>query len=363
MKWASRGRSAIQRRSGALDVLTSVNRLSNALREGLGESSAGQIARAAHEILDARSVIVTSTEGALAQFGETVDWLDLVEEQTVNVLDRRRIERPTVYEVSDGAFEGQVAVAVLIADAVPIGTLHVVIGATSAPQLRELTELAAIVSSQLELAELETSRAYAAEAELRALRAQISPHFLHNALTAIAGLVNTDPSRARSLIATLAEFLRVSFRPKTEMTTLAEELLLVEAYIELEQARFGERFAVTLNVAPEALPVQLPFLSIQPLVENAIRHGLEARPGRGSLSIVAENAGPEIAVHVEDDGVGIEPERLSEALSGTGDTSHLGILAVDTRLRHRFGADYGLTISTGEDAGTKVTVRLPKYAP
>lgn len=347
---------------GALDVLSSVNELSDALRGGLDSSSAMHIASAARQILDAQSVVVTSTDGILAQTGKAVGWLDVVDEQTSAVLDRRRIEHPTVYEFSDGAAAGQVAVAVLTADGVPMGTMHVLIG-PSGHQLRELAELASIVSSQLELAELESSRAYAAEAELRALRAQISPHFLHNALTAIAGLVHTDPERARSLIATLAEFLRVSFRPKTEMTTLAEELMLVETYIELEQARFGERFAVTLNVAPEALPVQLPFLSIQPLVENAIRHGLEARPGRGTLSIVAENAGPEIAIHVEDDGVGIEPDRLSAALSGSGDTSHLGILAVDTRLRHRFGPDYGLTISTGANAGTKVTVRLPKYAP
>ena len=135
----------------------------------------------------------------------------------------------------------------------------------------------------------------------------------------------------------------------------------MEAYLELENARFEGRFDVVLNIAPETLPVQVPFLTIQPVVENAISHGLESRPGAGRLSIVAENAGPEIAIHIEDDGVGIDPNQLQRALSGADATSHVGILAVDTRLRSTFGQEYGLVIETGANAGTKVTIRLPKF--
>ena len=150
---------------------------------------------------------------------------------------------------------------------------------------------------------------------------------------------------------------------RDSLTTVAEELRLVEAYLELEQARFGNRFDVSLNIAPEALPVRLPFLSIQPLVENAIRHGLEARAGKGQLRIVAVNAGPEIAISVADDGVGIDPLQLERALGGGDSASHVGILAVDTRLRSTFGNEYGLTIETGKNAGTEITIRLPKYHP
>ena len=174
-------------------------------------------------------------------------------------------------------------------------------------------------------------------------------------------MVNTDPIRARDLIVTFAEFLRASFRTQTDLTTVAEELRLVEAYLELEQARFEGRFNVALNIAPEALPVQVPFLTLQPVVENAISHGLETRVGAGRLSIVAENAGPEVAIHIEDDGVGIDPTQLERALSGNDSTSHVGILAVDTRLRSTFGPEYGLVIETGANAGTKVTIRLPKF--
>lgn len=96
---------------------------------------------------------------------------------------------------------------------------------------------------------------------------------------------------------------------------------------------------------------------------NALRHSLEARPGRGSLRIVAEDDGPEINITVEDDGVGIDPDRLQDALNGSGTTSHVGILATDTRLRSTFGPEYGLMIATATDQGTKVTTRLPKNRP
>ena len=355
-------RSRRPRFESRLGALTALNELAAALADGFDETSARQIAETVRSLLGARAVAVTERHRLIAEAGATIDWSETIDDRTRTVLERRRVTRPTIFHVEAGA-TFDVAVAVLTADAESIGTIHVVMHDGQTWELEELQQLTSLVSTQLQLAELEQSRRYAAEAELRALRAQVSPHFLHNALTAIAGLINTDPARARSLVATLAEFLRTTFRDKSAWTTVAEELLIVEAYLELEQARFGERFEVRLNIAPEALPVRLPFLSIQPLVENAIRHGLETRPGPGQLTIIAEDAGPEIAIHIEDDGVGIDPERLRLAMEGNDEVAHVGLLAVDTRLRSRLGDAYGLTISTGSDAGTKVTIRLPKYNP
>ena len=116
------------------------------------------------------------------------------------------------------------------------------------------------------------------EAELRALRAQISPHFIYNSLTAIASFTRTDPDRARELLLEFADFTRYALRRGGEFATLAEELRNIERYLVLEQARFGDRLRVSLRVAPEVLPVAVPFLVVQPLVENAVRHGLEAEP-------------------------------------------------------------------------------------
>jgi two-component system, LytTR family, sensor kinase len=226
------------------------------------------------------------------------------------------------------------------------------------------------VSAQLALAELDRSRARLARAEVRALRAQISPHFIYNALTAIASFVRTDPERARDLLEEFAEFTRYSFRAHGEFTTLAEELRSIDRYLTIERARFGDRLQVRLRIAPEVLPVTLPFLCLQPLVENAVRHGLSRKPGVGSLRIEAEDAGSECHITVEDDGVGMDPAILARRAGG-GDQmteddeagQHVGLANVDERLRSVFGDRFGLVVETALGAGTKVSLRIPKFHP
>ena len=199
---------------------------------------------------------------------------------------------------------------------------------------------------------------------MRALRAQISPHFIYNSLGAIASFVRTDPDRARELLLEFADFTRYSFRRHGEYTTLAEELRSVERYLLLEQARFGDRLRVTLRIAPEVLPVAVPFLCMQPLVENAVRHGLEAaKDGVGHISIVARDRDQECVIEVEDDGAGEDPERVRRALAGDASMDSVGLGNVDARLRNAYGDDYGLVVETAPGAGTKVIVRVPKFAP
>jgi two-component system LytT family sensor kinase len=219
------------------------------------------------------------------------------------------------------------------------------------------------VSGQLELAELDQSRTRAMEAEVRALRAQISPHFIYNSLTAIGSFIRTDPERARELLLEFADFTRYSFRRHGEFTTLAEELRSIDRYLLLEKARFGDRLHVTLRVAPEVLPVAIPFLCLQPLVENAVRHGLEGKPGKGSISIAASDMGNETLIAVEDDGVGMDPDRVRRALAGDTSSESIGLGNVDERLRTVFGDQYGLVVETAEGAGTKVSMRVPKFHP
>ncbi len=201
------------------------------------------------------------------------------------------------------------------------------------------------------------------EAELRALRAQISPHFVYNSLTAIASFVRTDPDRARDLLIEFADFTRYAFRRGGEFTTLADELTNIERYLVLEKARFGERLDVRLRVAPEVLPVSIPFLSVQPLVENAVRHGLEGSEGIGHVTLVAEDVGTEALISVEDDGVGSDPEEVRRALSGESGSDSVGLGNVDSRLRQVFGDDAGLVVETAPGAGTRVSFRVPKYSP
>ncbi|MGI5212728.1 sensor histidine kinase [Plantactinospora sp. CA-290183] len=228
-------------------------------------------------------------------------------------------------------------------------------------------ETAHWAGAQLALAELDSSRERLARAEVRALRAQISPHFIYNALTAIGSFVRTDPERARELLLEFAEFTRYSFRAHGEFTTLAEELRSIDRYLTIERARFGDRLQVRLQIAPEVLPVSLPFLCLQPLVENAVRHGLSRKPGIGTVCIEARDAGAECHITVEDDGVGMDPAVLAAGLSevavdaGEDSGQHVGLSNVDERLRAVFGDQFGLVVETALGSGTKVSMRVPKF--
>ncbi len=263
---------------------------------------------------------------------------------------------------SDCPMRAGVAVPIAVDGAV-IGALAALGPSADAALMRTAAEVARFVSTHLALAELDASRTRTVQAQLNFLRAQISPHFVYNALTAIESFVRSDPERARDLLVGFAEFIRWSFREHSQYATLAEELRFVDTYLELERARFGDRLAVSLRVAPEVLPVRVPSLVLQPLVENAIRHGLERLTGTARLQISAEDGGHEAIVTVEDYGVGVDPAQLADVLAGRSGGQSVGLRNVDERLRATFGNDHGLTIETGIGAGTKVTMRLPKFSP
>ena len=229
--------------------------------------------------------------------------------------------------------------------------------------VRATGEVADWVAAQVELGELDASRAALAEAEVRALRAQISPHFIYNSLNAIASFINTDPAQARELVLEFADFTRYSFRRHGDFTTVAEELRSIDSYLRLERARFGDRLKVTLQVAPEVLSTVVPFLSIQPLVENAVRHGLESKEGGGRITITAEDSGAFAEISVEDDGVGIDPAVLESVLAGGAPGEHVGLRNVDARLRQVYGEEHGLVVETNVGAGTLVRMRVPKSQP
>ena len=209
----------------------------------------------------------------------------------------------------------RVAVAAPVVDGdTVVGALVAYARGTSAMLVRAVEEVARWVSGQVELGSAEAQRNRLMEAELRALRAQISPHFIYNSLTAVASFTRTDPDRARELLLEFADFTRYALRRGGEYTTLAEELRNTERYLVLEQARFGDRLRVSLRVAPEVLPIAVPFLVVQPLVENAVRHGLEGHAGSVLVSITAVDSGPEAVIAVEDDGTGAEPDAIRAAL-------------------------------------------------
>ncbi|MEV5200800.1 histidine kinase [Streptomyces sp. NPDC053720] len=332
------------------------------LRAGLTEESARRSARRLRSLLGTEALCLTDRDRVLVWDGEG-------EHHGRHVMDQVRAllasGRDTAFHSDcddlDCPLRWAVAVPLTVDNRV-LGTLIAYAPRESAVLARAAGEVARWVCVQLELAELDRSRTQLIEAEIRALRAQISPHFIFNSLAAIASFVRTDPERARELLLEFADFTRYSFRSHGDFTTLADELHSIDQYLALVRARFGERLLVTLQVAPEVLPVALPFLCLQPLVENAVKHGLEGAVTSSRITISALDAGSEAEVVIEDDGTGMDPERLRHILRGEGGHSTgIGLLNVDERLRQVYGDDYGLVIETGIGAGMKVTVRLPKY--
>ncbi|HKX69372.1 MAG TPA: histidine kinase [Intrasporangium sp.] len=336
------------------------------LRAGLNATSAERSLKYLRALLGAPAVAMTDTSGLLAWEGSHNHHSRQPSIIAAGTLDNGRtvvVDGGDIACAEPSCLVRQAIVAPLEVEEKVVGTLQVFTSLASAGLVRATGEVARWVSGQLELAELDASRTRLMEAEVRALRAQISPHFIYNSLTAIASFTRTDADRARELLLDLAEFTRYSFRRHGEFTTLADELRSIEAYLVIEKARFGDRMRVTLRVAPEVLPVVVPFLCLQPLVENAVQHGLEGKVGDGEITILAQDADHECLVTIEDNGVGEDPEKVRLALAGDGSTDSVGLANVDERLRAAFGDDYGLLVETAEGAGTKVTVRLPKFRP
>ncbi|WP_326625453.1 MULTISPECIES: sensor histidine kinase [unclassified Streptomyces] len=345
------------------------------LRAGLTEESARKSARRLRSLLGTDALCLTDRDRVLVWDGEGDHHGKHVMDQVRGLLASGR-DTAFHSDCDDLDCPLRWAVAVpLTVDHRVLGTLIAYAPRESAVLARAAGEVARWVCVQLELAELDRSRTQLIEAEIRALRAQISPHFIFNSLAAIASFVRTDPEQARELLLEFADFTRYSFRSHGDFTTLADELHSIDQYLALVRARFGKRLSVRLQVAPEVLPVAVPFLCLQPLVENAVKHGLEgavtlprdlnsARAGESPIRITisALDAGSEAVVVIEDDGTGMDPERLRQILRGEGGTSTgIGLLNVDERLRQVYGDDYGLVIETGIGAGMKITVRLPKY--
>ncbi len=349
------------------DALHAASQAAPPLRLGLTEASAGKSIRYLRQLLGTPALAITSVDEVLAWEGIGTHHRDTIMKVAADSLDSARPAVAKADELACGQpdcpIRGAVIAPVTLEDGVAGALVAFTWHEPGAGLVRATLETARWVGTQLELAELDQSRARVARAEIRALRAQISPHFIYNALGAIGSFIRTDPDRARELLLEFAEFTRYSFRQYGEFTTLAEELGNIERYLLIERARFGERLQVTLRIAPEVLPVAVPFLTLQPLVENAVRHGLAGKPGIGTISIQAQDAGAQCLITVEDDGVGMDPARLRDLTpeNSSDGREHVGLGNVDDRLRSVFGDDYGLVVETAPGAGTKVSLRIPKF--
>jgi two-component system LytT family sensor kinase len=192
-------------------------------------------------------------------------------------------------------------------------------------------------------------------AKIEALKSQINPHFLFNTLASISSLIRSEPDTARMLIIKLSALLRRLMKSHEHFVSLREELESVDEYLDIEVVRFGATLRVHKEIAPDALDLVVPSMILQPLVENAIKHGLSRKIGPGSITLRASRLGGRAVIEVEDDGMGFLLERLDQPMS-----SGIGLANVRERLQVIYGAACQLALDSQPGKGTRARIEIPE---
>lgn len=306
------------------------------------------------------AVMITDAQKILAMKGE--NWYDVLRDEAVlkPILSSIHDRKPTTFSYAEKTdplyhiLKNHIIVAApLIEMDKPVGSLTMMVKKhwhTSQSNLDFASELARLFSTQLELSDLDYQKQLRRKAEFKALQSQVNPHFLYNALNTISCVCRENPDRARELILTLSSYYRQALENDQYMLSLHTELYHVASYLELEQARFEEKLVVE-----DDLNCKVPSFILQPLVENAVRHGGD-RTGARHVSISAHSVEGMAEIAVADRGQGIPREVVLGLYTGQG--KGVGLSNVHKRLKSIYGEDNGLKIETSE-AGSRVWFRIP----
>lgn len=337
------------------------------LRQGLTPASAQKTAEIIYELTNMDSVAITDQATVLAFVGlgddhhkpgqpiNTASTRKVLEEQKLIVM---QTPEDRGCSVADCPLGSGVA-APLFSHGEAVGVIKLSRAAASAMGAMDVQladGLANLLSVQIQLAEVDNQKKLRAKAELKALQAQINPHFLYNTLNAVMSFCRTSPETARTLLGHLATIMQRSLSARGDFIPLGDELEGIIAYLEIAKTRFGDRLTVEIAVDQAARQVPVPVLSLQPLVENALDHGLFPKLSDCRLAIRAEVAGEEMTVTVTDNGVGIPAARLATLFTSS---AGIGVKNVYSRLASIYGSGYGLTISSEAGEGTRAIIRIP----
>ncbi len=341
------------------------------LRRGLNEYTAAKIVNIIKAITDVSAVAITDREKVLAYTGAGSDHHQaggpIITDATRVVLNTGVLKvianRYGLYCPVQGCPLESAVIAPLICQGQIAGTvkLYQTRRGDVSPTVLKLAEgVAQMLGLQMELAELDRQAQLVTKAELDALQAQINPHFLFNTLNTIIMFSRTNPETARRLLIRLASFFRYALKRHGHFNSIKEEIEYLNTYLVLEKARFRDKLKIIREIDEEIYDCKVPVLTIQPLVENAVKHGIHPKQGQGTVLVKGYIENDHVIFEIKDDGVGIPPEKMPHILKpGYGSGNGVGLSNVHERLKGLFGDDHGLIIQSTPDEGTSIIVRVP----
>jgi len=352
-----------------------IHKTSGLLRTGLNKKTAQTVAEIIYQEIHAAAIAITDAKRVLAFVGNGCDH-HIVDAPIVTLATKQMMQKgePVIVNGRDGIGCPNpncpltaVIEAPLILNGELLGSfkLYKMNNEIISPYEVELIcGVADFLTMQLAQFKMDEQQRLLSQAEFAALKAQVNPHFLFNSLSTIRILTRTDPEIARSLIKDLADFLRKTLRRQREMVSLAEEMETVRHYVHLEKARFGDRIQIEEEIEMQCGKFFIPVFTIQPLVENALKHGLSHKTDGGKVKITVRSEKQMLVVTVEDNGIGIAAERLSNLLDEhisieSEQGSGIGLRNIKGRLQKIYGNGASLQIESQENKGTMVRIYPP----
>jgi len=344
-------------------ALNIANRTLDIISRGFNLETAGQLAEIIHKETGVGAVAITDRQKVLAFTGLGADHHSVghpirspltkaaIQDKEVVFADGQR----TVFRcpVEESCLLGSVLIVPLKIGQDVIGTIEL-FEPTSKIFLninRTFGEgLTTLFSHHLLRSRYEEQKSLLIESELKLIQAQVNPHFLFNALNTIIAVVRKDADQARRLLMRLSSFLRTNLKRKSDIVSLGEELEQIGAYLEIEKARFGDRLQVDIAVAEQLLGLQVPVFTFQPLIENAIKHGISTLLEGGRIQVHA-SLGNGVANIIVEDNAG----NYCETVKNQG----LGLNLVDKRIKNLYGSSYGVSIDCEPQQRTRIMVRIP----
>ncbi|SHH28294.1 LytS/YhcK type 5TM receptor domain-containing protein [Clostridium grantii] len=333
-------------------------------RTGLNELTAEKAANIIKNITKYAAVSITDTEKVLAHIGLGADHHKAGGDIWTNIT-RKCIETGEIKfavrknqigcENTECSLKSVIVAPLKMNDSV-IGVLKIYKNKENAilkSDIELLKGLGNLFSTQIELGNIETQKQLREQAELKALRAQIKPHFLFNSLNAIMSITRTNPEEARRLLQELSIFLRTSFKNSDPFIPIEEEIRYIEAYLSIEKARFPDKLFIEYDI-DHNINMMIPPLIFQPLVENAVKHGIRNKNGKGLVKICINKQENLMKFKVEDDGIGMEN---IEIMNNNSADRGVGLINVISRLKSIYNEE--LKITTNKNVGTTITFEIP----